>query len=168
MAPISLEEISKAISKLKANKIPGENGFPLEWYGTFKEELIPLLAASFNWTLQRRPLATILERGSNYNSSQRRKKTEYCTNLRPIPVLNVDYKIYTSIIAQRYQKCINDLIDEDHTGFIAGCQTQDSIRRNIQIISTLQTNKNSAVLPSFDAEKAVDSVNWDFLCLVLE
>ena len=80
----------------------------------------------------------------------------------------MDCKINTIIIAQRYEKFINYLIDEDQAGFIPGRQTQDSIRRTIQVINTMQTNKNSAVLLSLDAEKAFDCVNWDFLYLVLE
>lgn len=80
----------------------------------------------------------------------------------------MDYKIYTSIIAKGYEKFISDLVDEDQTGFIVGPQTQDSIRRTIQIINTIQTHKSSAVLISLDAEKAFDSVNWNFLYLVLE
>ena len=80
----------------------------------------------------------------------------------------MDCNIYTSIIAQRCEKFINDLTDEDQTGFIPGHQTQNGIRRTIQVINTVQTNKNRAVLLSLDAEKAFRRVNWDFLYLVLE
>ncbi len=59
-----------------------------------------------------------------------------------------------------------ELIDEDQTGFIPGHQTQDSIRRTLQIIS--QKRKHSTVLVSIDAEKAFDCVNWKFLYQVLE
>lgn len=37
-----------------------------------------------------------------------------------------------------------------------------------QIINTVQTNKNIAVWLRLYTEKAFDSVNWDFLYLVLE
>lgn len=167
-APITPDEISKTISRLKANKTPGGDGFPSEWYRAFKQELIPLLTASFNWTLKEGQLPPSWKEAIISLVPKEGKDTEYCNNYRPISVLNVDYKIYTSIIAQRYKTLMNDLIDEDPTGFIAGRQTQDSIRRTIQIINTIQSNKNSAILLSLDAEKAFDSVNWNFLYLVLE
>lgn len=48
---ISAEEINIGISKFKTFKAPGCDGFPPEWYRQMRESLIPLLNASFNYTL---------------------------------------------------------------------------------------------------------------------
>ena len=50
---------------------------------------------------------------------------------------------------------------------MAICQTQDNIRRTLQIISHIQKNKTAAMVISIDAEKAFDSVNCSFLYRVL-
>ena len=49
---ISPEEIDKAISSLKSSKSPGTDGFPGEWYKSLREQLIPILHKSFNYTLR--------------------------------------------------------------------------------------------------------------------
>lgn len=48
---ITKKELDAAISRLKPNKTPGSDGFPIECYKTFREEWTPLLLHSFNQTL---------------------------------------------------------------------------------------------------------------------
>ena len=166
-SPITRAEIEKAVSKLKANKSPGSDGLPSQWYKTFNEQLVPLLEASFNHTLEngvlppswKEAVISVISKGNN---------NESCSGYRPISILNVDDKLYTSIITKRFYHFMNDIIDEDQTGFIKGRQTHDNIRRTLHILEHVGHNNISAALISLDAEKAFDCVNWEFLYQVLK
>ena len=83
-------------------------------------------------------------------------------------VLNVDYKLYATILARRLDKVLPQLIHNDQTRFILQRQTHDNIRRSLHILHHIQKNNTEACLVSIDAEKAFDSVSWPFLYKVLE
>lgn len=86
------------------------------------------------------------------------KDKESCENYRLTLILNCGYKIYTSIICNRFQTFMAELIDEDdQPGFIKGQLTQDNISRTL--LEIMQKRKESAIFLSLDTEKAFDCVS---------
>ena len=51
------------------------------------------------------------------------KDTSLLENLRPISLLNVDYKILTKVIAKRLEKLLPKIINPDQTRYVKGRYT---------------------------------------------
>lgn len=49
---ITMEELNKAMGRMKPNKTPGSDGFPAEWYRLFRDKLNPILLKSLNFTIR--------------------------------------------------------------------------------------------------------------------
>uniref|UniRef100_A0A3B1JE93 Reverse transcriptase domain-containing protein n=1 Tax=Astyanax mexicanus TaxID=7994 RepID=A0A3B1JE93_ASTMX len=167
-ADITEEEVKTAIGRLKGNKSPGSDGFTAEWYKAFQKELIPILLSAFNWALKKAEIPPSWRQAEISVIPKEGKDKLECGSYRPISVLNVDYRLYTSIMAKRLDKFLPNLIHNDQTGFIVHRQTQDNIRRTLHIMHNIQQNKIKAMILSLDAEKAFDSVRWSYLYKVLE
>lgn len=50
-SPITAQEITEAIKRVKSNKAPGPDGFPIECFKKFTLELAPVLERTFNFVL---------------------------------------------------------------------------------------------------------------------
>ena len=64
-----------------------------------------------------------------------------CASYRPIALLNIDYKIYTNILANRLEKVLPDLVHPDQSGFIPQRQTHDNLHRLAHLLEKTQKKK---------------------------
>lgn len=168
MSEITQKELENAISRLKTSKMPGEDGYGAEWYKAFRDLLSPTLLKCFNSILNggetpaswRHAIISVIPKAGKDKSE--------CSSYRPISILNLDYRLFASIIARRLENIVPDLIDEDQTGFLKTRQTQDNVRRALHLLEHMNKNKDESIVLSLDAEKAFDSVSWSYLYLTLQ
>lgn len=144
-----------------------QDGDPSEWYKIFTSQITPILLNCFNYILRTGETPRSCREAVISVIPKEGKDKKECSSYRPISVLNVDRKIFASILSKRLEVIIPELVDLDQTGFIQNRQTQDNIRRALQVMSHVVTENISAMLMSLDAEKAFDSVGWDYLYQVL-
>lgn len=130
--------------------------------------MIPLLNNAFNWVLKEGDIPNSWSEAHISVIPKEGKDKMECSNFRPVSVLNQDYRLFTTILARRLETILPDIIHQDQTGFIKQRQTQDNIRRTLHVMQNIIEKRIEAIILGLDAEKAFDSVRWDFLYMVLE
>lgn len=118
-AVITETELNNTISRLKTKKSPGPDDFSSEWYKTFRSELIPILLQACNTSLMEAKMPPSWNEAVISVIPKEGKDSLECSSYRPISILNVDYKLYTSILAKRLEKILPQLIHNNQTGFIS-------------------------------------------------
>uniref|UniRef100_A0A803TW33 Reverse transcriptase domain-containing protein n=1 Tax=Anolis carolinensis TaxID=28377 RepID=A0A803TW33_ANOCA len=167
--PINEQEIKTAIRKMDSNKAPGPDGFTAAYYKTFEQELIPYLIKLMNGILNQEKIPETWKEANITIIHKEGSDPVNVKNYRPISLLNIDYKIFTSILSERMKKFLMDLIKEEQTGFLPNRHLRDNVRIIIDIIEYYEANSQKEMaLMAVDAEKAFDNINWDFFKILMK
>lgn len=166
-AALALSEIKEAIQSMNSGKSPGPDGYRVEFYKKFSDQLAPLLLEMFNHSFKQGTLPPTLMQASISLIYKKGKDPMSCASYRPISLLPVDVKILTKILARRLESVMPLIISEDQTGFIGGRHSYSNIRRLLWVILSPSSSNVPEVIISLDAEKAFDRVEWAYLLFSL-
>ena len=83
-------------------------------------------------------------------------------------MLNVIYKLASSVIANRLKTVLNKIVHPDQKGFIAGRFIGENIRLIYDILFESKQQQQDGLLLSVDFQQAFDSLSWKFIDKVLE
>jgi len=78
------------------------------------------MVASFNYAFRTGTLSITQRRGIISLIPKTNKDKTLLENLRPVSLLNIDYKILTKTIAKRLEKVLPKNIKSDQTGYVKG------------------------------------------------
>lgn len=89
-------------------------------------------------------------------------------NLRPITLLNIDYKILSGVIAARLKEGISSIITETQSGFLKGRLIHNNIRLVLDLLDYNQMVQERGFILFLDFYKAFDCVEHSFILKTLD
>ncbi|KAJ8048684.1 hypothetical protein HOLleu_01092 [Holothuria leucospilota] len=133
-SPLTVDELWKAVAKMKGGKAPGSDGIPVEFYkrfwGTVGQDLRDVFVSAFLAgslsPSQRTGVITLLPKSRDPLEPK---------NKRPITLLNVDYKILAKALSNRLGTVMPDLVGSFQTCAVRG----HSIQQNLWLVRDLNT-----------------------------
>jgi hypothetical protein len=154
---ITLEEVTRKVSRLKAGKSAGVDEIRTEFIKNSGPGGIQWLCRIFNLAMKSSVvpadwsfgvIAPIFKKGNR----------KVCSNYRGISLLSVVGKVYASVLVDRVRVIVEEVLDEAQSGFrpLRGCQDQIFCLR--QAIEKLFERNIDLYLCIIDLEKAFDRV----------
>lgn len=172
--PPTLEEIMSVIAYAPKDKSPGLDGLPFEIYQYLLPKF-PEVRSLFLVVLHQAFTGDIPLTWKQTRMVLLYKKGDpvYLSNWRPLSLINSDAKIFTKILANRFNRVLPGLINPYQTGFMPSRYISDNGWVNQVLMANHRANVGSAessasVAVLLDQEKAYDRVHPDYLCEVLQ
>ena len=79
-------------------------------------------------------------------------------NLRPITLLNIDYKIIEKVISNRMLTALQQIVSSDQTGFLPNRRITCNIRKILDIMHHTDRENIPAIVLSIDYQKVFDKI----------
>lgn len=158
----------EALKLMSPYKASGPNGFPNSFYQhhwpLIKEEVTTVVMTKLNQgTIHDEFADALLVPISKVDNLER------CSQLRPISLLNIVFKIVEKMLVFRLKPMLSKLISPSQSSFIPGRQVLDNFIIFQEVINSMNTRRSTSkwmVLKS-DLEKAYGRIRWSFLRQVL-
>ena len=166
-APLDPKELEAALKGMSKNKSPGSDGFSVEFYLRFWNDIKHFFFQMAAESVQGNILPKTLSEGILTLVPKANRPRSQIKSYRPITLLNVSYKIIAAAIAKRFKKVLPTIIDKDQTGFMSGRFIGDNTRLTYDLIQELKKEDRSALFLSLDIEDAFNAVDWDFAKMVM-
>ena len=161
--PINEKELLDALKACPKGKTPGNEGFPVEFYLMFWEEIKEYLLKSINAGYELGRLSITQRQGVITLLPKKDKDPLYLKNWRPISLLNTEYKLVAKCLANRIIGHLDDLIHSDQTGFLPGRYIGENINKIFSLMQQAEINNFPALLLAIDFEKAYDYLERPFI-----
>ena len=167
---ITLDELTVALNDMKKDSSPGFDGLTVRFYKTFWPLLGKWVLASLSDAFAAGSCTVDQRRGIVRLLPKRNKPTHFVRNLRPISVLNVDFKLLTKTLAIRMRDIMPTIIHPDQNGFIRHRFLGDNVMDIYSLLATVRSMEDADDMCFFsvDIYKAFDSVSHTFLRTTLE
>jgi hypothetical protein len=152
---------------MKLNKSPGIDGLSVEFYKTFWTQINTHVVKSLNEGYMKGELSDTQKQGT-LSLIHKKDDPLNLDNWRPITLLNVDYKLAASALAQRLKLVLPKIIHTDQNGFVEGRYIGHNIRQIQDIIDFADETQIEGAILFLDFKKAFDTVEWNFMLDTLE
>lgn len=162
---ITLEEVYTAIEKGKRGKSPGPDGLMARFYKVIKEKIGLQLQEVMNLMMTKREMPPSWNQAAITLIPKENSDSTNVKNYRPISLLNLDYKVFAKILANRLQGYFINYIKEEQMGFLPGRHLKDNIRTMLNVIEYYLEKEIGLVF--LDAKKSFDNLAWNFMMEML-
>jgi hypothetical protein len=160
--PLSLADLTKAVSSMASSKSPGPDGVITELYKKLWPCISPTYLLMFNDSIVRgalpkgvtEGLIVLLHKGGPCIS---------LNNWHPITLLNISYKFFAKALQIRLQPVLMEVISPDQSAFLPMRFILDNIYLTHETIAYAKQTHQPLLFLKLDFSKAYDKVDLVFL-----
>lgn len=162
---LSAEEIHTTLKKMHPSKAPGPDGFSPCFYQQFwslvGKDVVEAVRSFMESDIKMQKVNC-----TNVALIPKVKTPQYMTQLRPISLCNVLYKIGSKVLANRLKPLLHQFISPFQSAFVPGRLISDNSLLAFEIAHSLKQRRKGKVgygALKLDMSKAYDRVEWTFL-----
>lgn len=147
------------------SKAPGPDGFSPCFYQRFWPLIGKDVVGAIKFFLSSEDMLRLINR-TNVALIPKVKTPQYMTQLRPISLCNVLYKIGSKVLANRLKPLLSNIISPHQSAFVPGRLISDNSLVAFEISHFLKQRRRGNLgfcSLKLDMSKAYDRVEWNFL-----